>query len=104
MNKLTLPMRSCKFGAPMGQSNQLPNDCNAPIKLQMEKLKWIDGDYICDGTYFGGGNEDNIYCAFGEESKSGYHFNQVKIFVRAFTRNEAKEEIRNLVPNARFYN
>lgn len=95
MNKLSLPMRSCKYGAPMGQSNQLPDDCSAPIKLQMEKLKWIDHDYICDGTYFGGGSGDYIYCAFADN---------VKIFVRAENRNKAKEEIRDLVPNARFYN
>jgi hypothetical protein len=104
MNKLSLPSRSCKFGAPMGQSNQLPENVSAPIKLQMEKLKWIDNDYICDGTYFGGGNGDNIYCAYAYVySPIDLDF-AVKIFVRAENRNEAKEEVRNLVPNARFYN
>jgi hypothetical protein len=95
MNKLTLSMRSCKFGAPMGHSNQLPENIYLPIKLQMEKLKWIDGDYICDGTYFGGGSGDYIYCAFSDN---------VRIFVRAKDRIEAKELVRDLVPNARFYN
>lgn len=121
MNKLSLPSRYCKFGAPMGQSNQLPIDPFAPVKLQMEKLKWIDGDYICDGTYFGGGSGDYIYCAFIQDmqeyvtlksnipSENGVHYRpaetfKVKIFVRANDRNEAKEEVRDLVPNARFYN
>jgi hypothetical protein len=121
MNKLSLPMRSCKFGAPMGHSNQLPENIYLPIKLQMEKLKWIDNDYICDGTYFGGGSGDYIYCAFIQDqqeyitlksnipAENGVHYGpaetfQVKIFVRAKTRLEAKLEVWGYVPNARFYN
>lgn len=108
MNKLTLPMRSCKFGAPMGHSNQLPENVYVPIKLQMEKLKWVDYDYICDGTYFGGGSGDYIYCAH-DTGKGGPYFQHDNtpvnyIFVRAKNRIDAKKKVRNYLPNARFYN
>ena len=95
MNKLTLSRRDCKFGAPMGRANELPTDTNSPSKLQMEKLKWVDGDYTKDGTYWGHG-DNNIYCAFGGEES-------VKIFVRAMNRQDAKDKVRGILPNVKFY-
>lgn len=84
-------------GAKMGRPNILPPDLNAPIKLRMEKLKWVDGDYDIAGCYWGGGSGDFIYCAWADN---------VQIFVRAKSRKEAKELVRVWVelPNATFFN
>ena len=87
----------------MGRRNSLPNDPHASIKLNMEKLQWVDHDYDKGGAYWGGGSGDNIYWAYGEESKSGHNFNEVEIFVRAKSRKEAKEYVREYVRNAKFY-
>ena len=103
MNKLVLPSGSSNRGAQMGRSNILPTDENVAVKLQMEKLKWVDGDYDQFGAYWGGGTGDNVYCAFGEWSRYGYSFQEVKVFVRAKSRNEAKELVREYLPNCLFY-
>lgn len=100
----TLSNASSIRGAQMGRPNSLPNNPNACIKLNMQKLQWIDYDYDRGGAYWGGGSGDNIYWAYGEESNTGYNFNEVEIFVRAKSRNEAKEKVRELVPNAKFFN
>jgi len=82
-------------GAQMGRPNILPQDIKAAIKLQMVRLKWIDGDFDAGGAYFGGGRGDFIYCAYAAG---------VQIFVRSANRNDAKAEIRAFLPNARFFN
>ena len=78
----------------MGMPNKLPADMSKPIKLYLKRLKWVDGDYIENGAYFGGGMGDYIYCAFSEE---------VQFFVRAKTRFEAKSLVMEEIPNVRFY-
>ena len=92
--KLKLSHASSSWGADMGRPNLLPDDCNAAIKLHLERLKWVDHDYDSGGAYFGGGNGDFIYCAYVKE---------IRIFVRAKTRVEAKGKVKELLPNARFY-
>jgi hypothetical protein len=81
-------------GAKMGRPNILPTDCNAPIKLRMERLKWIDHDYDIAGCYWGFNGCTDVYCAWADN---------VRIFVRALGRVEAKERVWELVPNARFF-
>ena len=95
MRKLVLPNGSSKYGAQMGRANVLPHDCAGPIKLQMQKLKWVNGDYDEKGCYWGGGSGDNIYCAWNDDAR---------VFVRAFTRQQAKCEVWCFFPHARFYN
>lgn len=92
--KLNLSRGCSKYGADMGRRNILPENTKDPIKLQMEKLKWVDGDYDQNGCYWGGGNNDFIYCA---------HADSVKVFVRAENRQEAKNKIKELIPNSLFY-
>ena len=87
------------YGADMGRRNVLPDDTDAPIKLHMQRLKWVDGDYDAGGAYWGNGrNGENIYWAHGEDAE-----NQVELFVRASSRSGAKQLIRVTLPNARFY-
>lgn len=103
MNKLTLESGSSSRGAQMGRRIILPDNDRIPVKLQMEKLKWVDGDYDQFGAYWGNGSEDNVYCAWGEFSRSGYSFQPVRVFVRAKSRIEAKELVREQLPNCLFY-
>jgi hypothetical protein len=90
---------SCKYGAPMGRSNHIPEDSETAGKLHLEKLKWIDGDYDQGGAYWGRSDVDgDIYWAYGETKTE-----QIDVFVRAHNRTEAKEEILNYIPKAIFY-
>ena len=83
-------------GAKMGRRNTLPQDLNAPIKLQMVRLKWVDGDYDQGGAYWGcTGRGMHIYCAFAEG---------VQVFVQSYSRTNAKELVREKLPNAKFFN
>jgi hypothetical protein len=91
---LRLPDVSCRYGAPMGRRNELPDDCEAPVKLNMVRLRWYDGDYDQGGAYWGNSGGTSIYWA-----TSG----TIKIFVRAASRDVAKNKVRHTLPNARFY-
>lgn len=105
-SKLTLPSgatycidkngnRVCT-GSQMGRCNVLPENTRGPVKLQMQKLRLDSGGYDQWGAYWGRGPFSNIYCAWnGEEG--------CRVFVRAFTRQEAKTNVCISLPNARFY-
>jgi hypothetical protein len=97
-SKFTLPNASSKYGAQMGRSNVIPSDRGAAYKLQMQRLKWVDGDYDEQGAYWGRTNGDFIYCAHLDNPHV-----PVLIFVRAKSRVEAKELIRKELPYAGFY-
>ena len=77
----------------MGRSNTIPTNIKS-AKLYLEKLKWVDGDYDSGGCYWGGGMGDNIYRAYGDD---------IEIFVRAKSRKEAKEEVREDFEGVTFY-
>lgn len=89
---------SCRYGAPMGRRNILPDDCDEAVKLQMVKLQWVDGDYDEGGAYWGGGSGDSIYFASGENDEI-----VIEVYVRARNRTAAKAKVRRLLPNAKFY-
>ena len=87
-------------GSMMGRRGLLPENTFAPLKLQMIKLRMSAcGCYDQGGAYFGAGLP--IYWARSELSELG---KQATVFVRAITRGVAKEKIRAILPNARFYN
>ena len=90
--KHILPKYNCQYGAPMGMGNVI--DSRFP-KLYLIKLLWIDGDYTPNGIYWGNTGRDNIYYAYNDYNR---------IYVRASSRIEAKNEIRKLMSSARFYN
>jgi len=98
MNKLP-NVSSSLSGAPMGRHNNIPN-ANEPSKLHLQKLQWVDSDYDQGGAYWGcGGRGENIYWAWGES----VGFQSIDIFVRAISRNDAKEKVRQEMPRAKFY-
>lgn len=103
-------------GTYMGRRNILPTDPKAPVKLRMERLKWVDGDYDQWGAYWGNSGTGSIYCAFAYEIEqrmsvyptaliSDFETDtlEVCIFVRALSREQAKELVRIDVPNAKFF-
>ena len=89
---------ACKYGSPMGRRNSIPDDINTAGKLYLERLKWVDGDYDKGGAYWGQNGCNHVYRASGESETE-----QVEIFVRAITRNEAKELVKEHFPQAKFF-
>lgn len=110
-SKLVLPHGSSKYGAQMGRRNVLLADLGdiyadpeAKVKLRMERLRWVSGDYDQWGAYWGGGAQrdaegnyyrDYIYCAWNEAG--------VRVFVRARNRDDAKALVLEELPGATFY-
>ena len=90
-------------GAQMGRSDNMPhpgnNDLEAPWKLHLVRLRWVDGDYDEGGAYWGGGQGDSIFWAYGDVGDTA-----AEIFVRARTRAEAKAKVRARLLGARFFN
>ncbi len=46
-------MRPCQYGAPMGARNY--DDAPEGSKKYCQRVRFVDGDYAPDGTYWGGG-------------------------------------------------
>ena len=92
--KLKLTNACSSRGADMGRPNLLPDDCNAAIKLHLERLKWVDGDYDEKGCYWGRNYGDFIYCGWADG---------VQVFVRAISHFAAKTAVRVILPAAKFY-
>jgi hypothetical protein len=95
---LVLSKGTSARGAQFGRRDELPEDREAPIKLRLEKLRWVDGDYDQFGAYWGYTSGTDIYCAWGEDDVK-----QVLVFVRAATRAFAKHLVVEKVPGATFY-
>jgi hypothetical protein len=100
-----------KYGADMGRSNKLPTDCAAPVKLHLQQLKLVDGDYDQGGAYWGFTRGTAIYCAFTEPVQGFTRgtaiyraFTEaVQVFCRATDRQDAKAKVRDLLPNVSFF-
>ena len=79
---LSAQPRSSIYGAPMGYTNDYADD-GRPCYVQ--RVRMVDGDYSPDGTYWGGASvRDNVpylWCAFSD---------MTRVFIRAWTRQEAK--------------
>jgi len=91
--------RSCARGAPMGASDIY----DGSIRLYLQRVRFVDGDYGPDGTYWGYSDGEHLYCAFNGDSpgsKAGYG---TRIYVRAESRSEAKSLAKERYVNVRFY-
>jgi len=82
------PVKST-HGAPMGVSNTPPGD----TPLYVQRIKFVDGDYAPDGTYWGGSSP--LWCGFDATATT-------RIYVRAFNRRLAIEAIAAEYPTAKF--
>ncbi|WP_142994556.1 hypothetical protein [Thalassospira xiamenensis] len=87
---------SSEFGAPMGRPD---NICNTdyPVQFELERLKWVDGDYDVGGAYWGRPDNDYIYRAEGESPDA-----LECVFVRGRSLDEVKAEIIKIYPQATF--
>lgn len=84
---------NCRYGAPMGRRNQFSE---ADGKLYLQRVKFVDGDYSPDGTYWGiGYGVLPLWCAFHPDGET-------MIFVRAANREAAITAARDNYPSAEF--
>ena len=83
-------LRNCQHGAPMGAreifNEQFPT-------LYVQHLTFTDGCYAADGTYWG--SPADVWCGFNMDGN--------RVYVRADSRSEAIENIRQSHPNAKFH-
>ena len=84
--------RSCRSGAPLGACNLFDED-GGPLYVQ--RIRFIDGDYAADGTYWGGYPSAPLWCGFSDDGLS-------RVYVRANNRDEAVAVIVSDHPTARF--
>lgn len=88
---------SSSRGAPMGRSSNI-TEPDAKMRMNLVRLKWVDGDYDQGGAYWGNVRGTAIYWA------SGIGEDEVQeTFVRATSREDAKNQVRDLFHNATFY-
>lgn len=85
-------------GSQMGRRNILPENRSEPCKLRLERLRFVDGDYDQWGAYWGNNGCNSVWCAWGDCEEI-----QAFVFVRAISRNEAKELVREKLPQVKFY-
>ena len=83
-------------GSSMGRRDILPDDPCETIKLRVEKLRWVDGDYDQGGAYWGYTSGTAIYCAWDPHSG-------VRLFTRAESRHDAMHDFLEKIPAATFY-
>lgn len=84
-------------GAALGRATIADAPTNQPIKLYLRRVRLDSGGYDRNGTYFGVGTP--LYWVSGEDAEG----NEVDYMVRAYDRDDAKDEVRKRYPLARFY-
>ena len=95
---LTLEKGCSARGADMGRVEWLPRDSNATGLLQLRRLRLIDGGYDEGGAYFG--YPEDVYHAEGDLDGEP---TRTRLFTRADSRRDAKDNIRERLPNVRFF-
>lgn len=88
------PKLDCKYGAPLGRPNTLPEDISKPQKLHLRVVRMVSSDYDSGNAYWGGYPSPPLFVAYNDETI---------VFVRGDDREEAKENVQNILPNAKFY-
>ena len=96
-------------GARMGRSFILPVP-GTIVKFRLYRLRFVDGDYDQGGAYWG--SPANVWRAVSIEQGSWISnwdgslqkdFKHYEVFVRANSREEAKQKVCSLSPRAKFY-
>ncbi|HOT89146.1 MAG TPA: hypothetical protein PLC59_08030 [Bacteroidales bacterium] len=99
------------------RSNLLPDDIQAPIKLNLKKLRWFDRDYDEGGAYWGcPGRGMYVWCAWAmyfkpldfwkdimADKRMEVSGSLVRVLVKAVSREDAKEKVRAILPRATFF-
>lgn len=79
--------RNCSYGAPMGAIDETPDDLDT---LYLQRIRFVDGDYAPDGTYWGGGTP--LWAAFKPDLSA-------LVYVRAPSRAAAVQAVRDAYPH-----
>ena len=72
--------RPCRYGAPMGDSgwinkNRDGDEVESESRLYCQRVRFVDGDYGPDGTYWGGGRDVlPLYCVFDREDTTRRYY------------------------------
>ena len=82
-----------KRGAALGRPSITKLDRNAVVRLYLRKVRLVDG-YDTNGTYFGSGRP--LYWVANDSG-------EVDFMIRANDREEAREQVKELYPNAKFF-
>jgi hypothetical protein len=95
------PITECssKYGAPMGRRSDLAGD-GEPIKLHLRYVPFVDGCYDQGGAYWG--SPANLYVAWGYEDQGDGEY-RYEYYIRANSRNDAKDVVKEHRHNATFY-
>lgn len=97
---------NCSRGAPMGRRNvtDAPDDFDGVVHLAL--LPMIDGDYDTSGAYWGCNSHKHgsmyraYYFGFNPETEQD---EQIDMYLRATSRDEAKKAVLAQFPAAHFY-
>jgi len=85
--------RGSRYGSPMGKRDSIGD---APPKLYLQRVRFVDYDYAADGTYWGGGRHtEPLYCAFTPDLGT-------EVYVRARCRAAAKAKVLECCPEVAF--
>lgn len=94
--------RSGRYGAPMGASDVYPVNEPWP-RLLLQRVRFIDGDYAADGTYWGGGRgTEPLWCAFNGAGGDYLPGMGVRLYVRGYHRDRAAERLAVSYPDIVF--
>ena len=94
--KLKASPASSVRGADMGRRDWgLAEHREHHMVMNLQRVKFIDGDYDLGGAYWGGGGEP-LFCAWAEGIEA-------RVFVRAKDRDAAKLKLNEHFLNAKFF-
>lgn len=83
-------------GAQMGRRDQR-GDPDRAYRFKVQRIRFVDYDYDTGGAYWGGGMP--LWCAWCDDEEDGH----VRMFIRSYDREGAKNSARHEYPNAKFY-
>lgn len=82
------------LGVRMGRPDRLPLPASQEsVKLRLQRLPFVDGCYDRWRAYWGA--PANVWCAWAGDD--------IQVFVRADSRDEAKRKVLKTLPKAKFY-
>ena len=81
-------------GAALGRPTLLRKEKSFDGKLTLRRIHLVDGAYDCNGTYFGIGSP--LYWCASDDC-------EIDFMLRASTRDDAKGQVAERYPKARFY-
>lgn len=87
-----------KYGAFMGRDDWR-GDPDREYKFNLQKVQLHDGDYDAGGAYWGNTPSNPLWAAWCVDKEGG----EIRMFLRATSRDKAKIEVLDYYPNARFF-